>query len=341
MIVIFVEIKGKINVIIEDLTIENNVENCSRCELIVGEVGISCGSSFLTRPPAAKELREAEDNIIRRGDKASAFVILDKEDYISKMDNMLEDTSKFLPINHDNTEQLKKKLCSVVEQIKGSVKFPKPIGDHKPGYAYGTVKTHKPETPLRPIISQISSLTYQIAKSLNRLLTPYVPNSFSLSSATDFIDNLKSQESFNHIASMDVTSLFTHVSIQETIDIIIIQKVYHSQRASLDIPENTLRQLLLAFTKEVPFYSHRGELFQQIDGVAMGSPLGVLFAHFYMGAVEERVFEGTKRPKVYTRYIDDCFLSFDSPCSSSPEVHRKLRLAIYYGIKHRWKTPFL
>ncbi|XP_076066933.1 uncharacterized protein LOC143040124 [Oratosquilla oratoria] len=111
---------------------------------------------------------------------------------------------------------------------------------------------------------------------------------------------------------MDVTSLFTHVPIQETIDI-IIQKVYHSQRAPLDIPKNTLRQLLLACTKEVPFYSHRGDLFQQIDGVAMGSPLGVLFAHFYMGTVEERVFEGTKRPKMYTRYIDDCFLSFDAP----------------------------
>ncbi|XP_076047455.1 uncharacterized protein LOC143028992 [Oratosquilla oratoria] len=176
----------------------------------------------------------------------------------------------------------------------------------------GTVKTHKPGNPLRPIISQISSPTYQIAKSLNRLLTPYVPNSFCLSSATDFIDILKSQESFNHIASMDVTSLFTHVPIQETINI-IIQKVYYSQRASLNIPENTLRQLLLACTKEVPFYSHRGDLCQQIDGVAMGSPLGVLFANFYIGAVEERVFEGRKRPKVYTRYIDDYFLYFDAP----------------------------
>ncbi|XP_076067673.1 uncharacterized protein LOC143040463 [Oratosquilla oratoria] len=45
----------------------------------------------------------------------------------------------------------------------------------------------------------------------------------------------------------------------------------------------------------------------------MGSTLGVLFANFYIGTVEERVFEGTKRPKVYTRYIDDCFLSFDAP----------------------------
>ncbi|XP_076034575.1 uncharacterized protein LOC143021168 [Oratosquilla oratoria] len=30
---------------------------------------------------------------------------------------------------------------------------------------------------------------------------------------------------------------------------------------------------------EAPFLSHRGEPFRQVDGVAMGSPLGVLFAN--------------------------------------------------------------
>lgn len=111
---------------------------------------------------------------------------------------------------------------------------------------------------------------------------------------------------------MDVTSLFTNVPAEETIEI-ILQKVYHSQEVPLDIPENVLRQLLQARTKEVPFYSPRGRLCQQIDGVAMGSRLGVLFANFYMGTIEERVSERTNRPKTYSRYIDDCFLSFDNP----------------------------
>ena len=36
----------------------------------------------------------------------------------------------------------------------------------------------------------------------------------------------------------------------------------------------------------MPFLTHRDELYVQRDGIAMGSPLGVLFSNFYMGTVE-------------------------------------------------------
>ncbi|XP_066976055.1 uncharacterized protein [Macrobrachium rosenbergii] len=60
-----------------------------------------------------------------------------------------------------------------------------------------------------------------------------------------------------------------------------------------------------------PFTTHRGHMYRQKDGVAMGSPLGVLFANFYMGTVEERVFERIQRPKKNACYIDDVFVQAD------------------------------
>ncbi|XP_066974225.1 uncharacterized protein [Macrobrachium rosenbergii] len=53
-------------------------------------------------------------------------------------------------------------------------------------------------------------------------------------------------------------------------------------------------------------------MYTQIDGVAMGSPLGVLFANCYMGTVEQRVFESINQPRMYVRYIDDTFISANS-----------------------------
>ena len=44
----------------------------------------------------------------------------------------------------------------------------------------------------------------------------------------------------------------------------------------------------------------------------MGSPLGVLFANAYMGFVEQRVFQGTRQPAEYHRYMDDTFIIADS-----------------------------
>ena len=41
----------------------------------------------------------------------------------------------------------------------------------------------------------------------------------------------------------------------------------------------------------------------------MGSPLGPLFANFYMGVVEEKVFSSIPPPETYCRYIDDTFIA--------------------------------
>ena len=44
----------------------------------------------------------------------------------------------------------------------------------------------------------------------------------------------------------------------------------------------------------------------------MGSPLGVLFANFFMGSVVELEFEQIDQPAIYCRYIDDIFVQTDS-----------------------------
>ena len=91
-----------------------------------------------------------------------------------------------------------------------------------------------------------------------------------------------------------------------------MDRVYRSNLTKLDIPERVLRDMLLTCTKEAPFLSHRGELFRQVDGVAMGSPLGVLFANMYMAQVEERAFNNSPPTGIYARYIDDIFISIMS-----------------------------
>ena len=114
------------------------------------------------------------------------------------------------------------------------------------------------------------------------------------------------------LASLDVESLFTNVPVDETIQL-LLDRIYRDEDTpTLDIPENSLRRLLQLCIKEAPFRDQRGNLYKQIDGVAMGSPLGVLFANAYMGFVEQRVFQGTRQPTKYHRYIDDTFIIADS-----------------------------
>merc|ERR1712030_59566 len=74
------------------------------------------------------------------------------------------------------------------------------------------------------------------------------------------------------------------------------------------IPQIILQQLLELCTKQSPFRCPSGQLYLQIEGVAMGSPLGPTFANFYMGNLEHETFQKTEKPIVYCRYIDDIFV---------------------------------
>jgi hypothetical protein len=47
------------------------------------------------------------------------------------------------------------------------------------------------------------------------------------------------------------------------------------------------------------------EFYEQIDGVAMGSPLRPVIANFFMECFEELVLESAcLRPKIWLRYIE-------------------------------------
>ncbi|XP_063876914.1 uncharacterized protein LOC135109465 [Scylla paramamosain] len=175
------------------------------------------------------------------------------------------------------------------------------------GYCYGTIKAHKPGNKLRPIISQIPTPTYNITKKLCKIFTPYVPATYSLSSAIDFLDILKNSKTKRTIASLDVESLFTNVPVDRTINYIIERIDRDDTKPPLDVAEEVLRDLLQCCTKEAPFTCPRGQKYQQVDGVAMGSPLGVLLSNFFMGCVEE-VFSKISKSDVYCRYIDDIFI---------------------------------
>ena len=94
------------------------------------------------------------------------------------------------------------------------------IENFKPGYIYGNVKTCNPNNPLR-LISLCTILTYKLATTLNKIITPYILNQYSLQSTNDFIDLIHSGNSHGIIVSLDVESLFTNVPIDQNIEIIM------------------------------------------------------------------------------------------------------------------------
>ena len=127
------------------------------------------------------------------------------------------------------------------------------------------------------------------------------------------------------MASFDVRSLFTNVPLLETInicaDFLLEENILVTVDDSfyLDVlfeeehePELTKEgfiELMKLATSKTEF-SINNCIYRQIDGVAMGSPLGPTLANVFMGYLENRYFAVNERPLLYYRYVDDCFILF-------------------------------
>ena len=184
-----------------------------------------------------------------------------------------------------------------------------------PARIYGTPKMHKfsPNDffpKLHPIVLSIGTFNYNIARFLCVLLSPLVPNDYSCKETFTFVSQIKNANiSKKFLVSCDTTSLFTNIPLQEIIDIAINLIFSHP---NLNITKKELKELFLFATSQTHFIFN-SKFYNQIDGVAMGSPLVPVLANIFMGFYESKWLNeyNLNKPKFSLRYVDDILAAFD------------------------------
>ena len=82
------------------------------------------------------------------------------------------------------------------------------------------------------------------------------------------------------MASLDADSLFTNISLDETINI-CVDNLYNDNKNTSNIPKHDFCNLHNITTKE-SFYTFNNKYYKQVDGVAIGSPLGPALTNIFM-----------------------------------------------------------
>ena len=137
-------------------------------------------------------------------------------------------------------------------------------------------------------------------------MSPLSTSEYTVKSTSDFITHIKGQNIPNNfkLISFDVTSLFTNVPLDFTIDV-ILKRIYDENEVDTNIPKQQMRDLLLLCTKNVHF-SYNGDISTQADCVAMGSPLGPVLAGIFMVELERAIFPTLREHmSPWKRYVDD------------------------------------
>ena len=159
----------------------------------------------------------------------------------------------------------------------------------------------------RPINSSINSYNYNLAKYLSNMVTPLIPSKHSCKDTFTFINEIKQFDKNKYfMVSYDVTSLYTNIPLEEAIQIAVKQIFKNDKNIKISKEEMTE---LFHFATSKTHFQFNGSLYDQIDGISMGSPLAPALANLFMGFHEEKWLKSRvgRKVKFYKRYVDDIF----------------------------------
>lgn len=264
---------------------------------------------------AISNLLNDKSIIISKADKGNAIVILNKEDYIKKGNELLNDKNVFKKISSNLTEQREQSLIKFLLKLKSNkvindkdYQQMRPKTCSRTPEAYFLTKVHKQNQPVRPIISSYNSYNYNTAKFLAKLLAPSMTCNMSyIKDSFDLVNKIKQHRTTPGLmCSLDVSSLFTNIPLDKATDIAI--ENIRKYNKNLKLNKTQLKELFKYCTK-LSNFTFNNENYDQINGVAMGSPLAPIIAHLFMSNLEENIskYKG-KKPEIYYRYVDDIFM---------------------------------
>ena len=216
-----------------------------------------------------KNIIKDENKAVLSGDKDSSSVIMEKDDYNQKLQQMIDEGIRngiYTLTEDNNLNDLRKSQDFLRRNFKD--KFAryedmKPVSN-QPGRIYATAKTHKFNSlddinvnnlKFRPIISQIGTYTYNDAKVIAEYLKPLRSNQYKISDTQAFASLIKDQPPLNDdekFVSYDVDSLFTNIPVAETIKYVIHQ-IYTEKKIPPICSQLIFKRLLLKLTTECSF----------------------------------------------------------------------------------------
>lgn len=289
----------------------------------------------------AEELRNLREKfVIVKADKENKLVVLKKEQYLALVNEIfsLRDIDgslifkKFVDKRvgklgrniYEKQGDLIYKFCSKVPGLSNKVRE---LDGGKQPFMFGLVKTHKEVKKVRPVISSVGSVGHALGKVLERFLSSRCKDKYTVKDGISFVKKLEELKLGNEdrLFSLDVESMYLNIPVERTLKM-LVNEVFEDNEILMDgemcwKKVDLMSALRLCCIKQK--FNFEGNIYEQMNGVAMGSALGPLIASYYLGKCEEEVLDTKKvllgkrnangdslsgKVKLYCRYVDDIFV---------------------------------
>jgi hypothetical protein len=287
--------------------------------------GVKNKNYNLTKEEASslKKLKNNDGIIIKKADKGGGIAIMDRREYENKVITMLSDSTTYLKLTRDPTPRAVWTVNNLIDHMTSQHVIDEKIGDLmrpltpcRTPLFYGLPKTHKLNTPLRPIVSGIDSATDQLSAYATQFIQPLVetlPAYFK--DTTHFLQLLQNVHLTTKdyiLVTADVISLYTIIPHQDGRNAVSrhLKSLRPNQRPPY-CPSPSVMDRIIDTILSNSFFEFSGTHYQQITGTAMGSPFAPGYANLFMSSIDEKITSrfGNIIP-FYKRFIDDIFFIF-------------------------------
>lgn len=176
-----------------------------------------------------------------------------------------------------------------------------------PPRIYGQIKIHKENKPIRPIVSTIKSVAYNLSRFLATILRKSFKPKYSIKNSKEFVKNvikIKIPENYKYV-SFDVVNCFTNISTEIALN--IIKRDFNQYISkNTNIPKELFIDLLNFCLNECNYFCYEEKIIRMKTGLFMGSSLApILVERVLEDVVEQTLIDLDFSPLFWYSYVDD------------------------------------
>src|SRR5438552_44995 len=154
----------------------------------------------------------------------------------------------------------------------------------------------------------VNTASFNLGKWLQKFVKPISYSKYCVKDSFEAASKIKDFEwnSSFKIGSFDIENFFPSVPVRKAVDM-VVKAIMERNIVSIE-HSDILKELLLGCCVD-NIVDFNGNLWKQIDGVAMGSPLSADLSNAFLSLMEEEHFKNENSLfKLYMRYVDDTFV---------------------------------
>lgn len=261
-------------------------------------------------------LNENKNIVVVDADKGNTTILMNKDEYIAKVETMFQNTEKYTQLFINPTKQLQiennKIITNLFKEKYINKKQKRKLMTYKSQAPkpHAVIKVHKQDHPLRIIIANINSPSYHISKFINNLLQQIVPdNSYNVSNSFELkleIENLRIHKE-DLIASLDVVAMYENIPISLVFTAIFRRWTKISEITP--IPKGLFMRIVRFCIKDCNYTQFNQNFYKARNGLTIGGCASPILADMVLSdIIDEAIKELDYDPIMLKKYVDDILI---------------------------------